>query len=115
MSTSDDILSAWIEVERVLELLPVGHPYREAVRRAANALDEAYHDDTLEPRLGLEALSHETIRRSVALARRLRSEGVVNLDEDTLGVLTDIDDYLTRPPLKLQPDPDLRTTSPRAV
>jgi hypothetical protein len=105
MSTSEDILSVWMEVERVLELLPVGHSHREAVRRAADALDEAYHDVVGEHPFGLDRLTHETIRRSLMLVGRLRSEGQVALRDETLGVLTDIHRYMARPALQPQPGP----------
>jgi hypothetical protein len=101
MTTSDDILSAWMEVERVLQLLPVGHPHRDAVRRAADALDEAYHDALGGHPAGLDALSRETIGRSVIVVGLLRSEGAVTLADETQGVLTDVERYLarTRPPI----------------
>jgi hypothetical protein len=96
MTTSDDILAAWMEVERVLELLAASHPDREGVRRAADALDQAYHDAFGDHPLALDSLSRETIRRSAILVGRLRSEGMVTLADETLGALTEMNRYLAQ-------------------
>ena len=88
MPVSADILAAWMEMEQVLELLPLDDPDRHKVRRAADALDSGYCD-----LIGAGADSHELLilaaqamERSAALLATIRGR-VTDVSRDTLDAL----------------------------